>query len=65
VAAALDQVIALLELLLTEIAGNHRSAVGIHAIGEVLASQSDPGSLPVLQIPFIHKIPLLHRYFLL
>jgi len=65
VAAALDQVIALLELLLTEIAGNHRSAVGIHAIGEVLASQADPGSLPVLQLPFIHKIPLVHHCFLL
>ena len=60
-AAALDQVIALLELLLPEIAGHHRSAVGIHAIGEVLASQPDPGSFPVLQLFLIHKIPLLHR----
>ena len=44
-AAALDQVIALLELLLPEIAGHHRSGMGIHAIGEVLAGQTDPGSL--------------------
>ena len=44
-AAALDQVIALLELLLPEIAGHHRSGMGIHAIGEVLAGQADPGSL--------------------
>jgi hypothetical protein len=61
VAATLDQVIALLELLLTEVASNHRSAVSIHAIGEVLTSQADPGSFPVLQLPLIHKIPLLHH----
>ena len=60
-AAALDQVIALLELLLPEVAGRHRSAVAIQAIGEVLASQADPGSLPVLQLPLIHKIPFLHH----
>ena len=60
-AAALDQVIALLELLLPEVARHHRSAMGIHAIGEVLTSQADPGSFPVLQLPLIHKIPLLHR----
>ena len=61
-AAALGQVIALLELLLPEITGHHRSAVGIHAIGEVLASQADPGSFPVLKLFLIHKISLLHRF---
>ena len=60
-AAALDQMIALLELLLSEVAGHHRSAVAIHAIGEVLTSQADPGSFPVLQLSLIHKIPILHR----
>ena len=64
-AATLGQVIALLELLLPEIASHHRSAVSIHAICEVLASQADPGSLPVLQLPLIHEIPLLHRSSLL
>ena len=48
-AATLGQVIALLELLLPEVAGHHRSAVGIHAMGEVLTSQADPSSLPNLR----------------
>ncbi len=60
-AATLGQVIALLKLLLPEVAGHHRSAVGIHAVSEVLASQTDSGSLPVLKLFLIHKIPLLHR----
>tara|TARA_B100001175_G_C18984918_1_gene391617 strand:+ start:388 stop:516 length:129 start_codon:yes stop_codon:yes gene_type:complete len=41
VATALDQMIALLELLLAEIAGHHRSAVAVDSIGEVLTSQAD------------------------
>tara|TARA_Y100000589_G_scaffold269139_1_gene261088 strand:- start:83 stop:280 length:198 start_codon:yes stop_codon:yes gene_type:complete len=65
VAAALDQVIALLELLLPEVAGHHRSAVATHAIGEVLTSQIDPGSFPVLKLPLVDKLPLPHRTFLL
>ena len=64
-AATLGQVITLLELLLSEIAGHHRSAVSIHAIGEVLASQTDPGSFPVLKLPLVDKLPLPHRTFLL
>ena len=46
-------------LLLTEVASNHRSAVVINAIGEVLASQADPGSLAVLQLPLSDKISLI------
>ena len=64
-AAALDQMIALLELLLSEVAGHHCPAVAIHAIGEVLTSQADPGSFPVPQLSLIHKIPILHRPSLL
>ena len=64
-AAALDQMIALLELLLPEVAGHHRPAVAIHAIGEVLTSQADPCSFPVLQLSIIYKIPILHRLPLL
>ena len=64
-AAALDQVIALLELLLPEVAGHHRSAMAKHAIGEVLASQTDPGCFPVLKLPLIDKLPLPHRSSLL
>ena len=64
-AAAFDQVIALLELLLPEVAGHHRSAVATHAIGEVLTSQTDPGSFPVLKLPLVDKLPFPHRTFLL
>ena len=49
-----------LELLLPEVAGHHRPAVAIHAIGEVLTSQADPCSFPVLQLSIIYKIPILH-----
>ncbi len=63
-ATAFDQVIALLELLLPEVAGHHRAAVSIGAIGKVLARQTDPGSLPALKLFLIHKLPLLHRPFL-
>jgi len=57
--------IALLELLLSEVAGHHRSAVSIHPIDEVLTGQADSLSLPVLKLSLIHKIPLLHRLPLL
>ena len=60
VAAAFDQVITLLELLLPEVAGHHRSAVSIHATGEVLAGEADACPLPVLQLTLINKIPFLH-----
>ena len=59
-AAAFDQVIALLELLLPEVAGHHRSAVSIHATGEVLAGEADARPLPVLQLTLINKIPFRH-----
>ena len=58
-AATLEQMVTLLELLLPQVAGHHRSAVSIHAISEVLTSQADPGSFPVLKLPLIDKIPLL------
>ena len=50
----------LLQLLLPNVAGQECSAVGIHPIGEVLAGQADPRALPALQLPLIHKAPLLH-----
>ena len=59
-AAALGEMFTLPKLLPPEIAGHHRSAMGIHAVGEVLAGQADAGTFPVLQLPLIHKIPLLH-----
>ncbi len=50
----------LLQLLPPNVAGQQCSAVGIHAIGEVLAGQADPRALPPLQLQLIHKAPLLH-----
>ena len=50
----------LLQLLPSDVAGQQGSAVGIHPIGEVLAGQADPRSLPALQLQLIHKAPLLH-----
>ena len=58
--AALEQMVSLLELLLTEVASNHRPAMGINSIGEVLASQTDPRALPVLQLTLVNEIPFLH-----
>ena len=52
----------LLQLLLSEVAAHHRVAVLVDAIGEVLAGHADHASLPVLQVPIIDKIPLLHDH---
>ena len=45
--AALGQMLTLLKLLLPEAAARQHVAVGIDAIGEVLAGQADLGSFPV------------------
>ena len=51
--------IALLELLLAEIAGRHRSAVAIDSVGEVLTGQADARTLPVLELALVDEIPFL------
>ena len=58
--AALLQVLALLQLLLPEVAAHHRVAVLVNAIGEVLAGHADHAFFPVLQFAVVDKIPLLH-----
>ena len=58
--AAPGEMFALSETLLPEVAGHHRSAVSIHATGEVLAGEADACPLPVLQLTLINKIPFLH-----
>lgn len=58
--AALSEVVALLEQLLSELAGHHRAAVSIHSVGEVLVGEADSGSLPVLKLTFINIAPLAH-----
>ena len=47
---ALGEVIALLQLLLPEIAAHHRAAVFIHPIREVLAGHANACSFPSLQV---------------
>ena len=58
--AALGEMFALPEQLLPEVAGHHRSAVTIHPISEVLAGETDPGPLPVLKLPWVDVLPLVH-----
>ena len=59
--AALLWVLALLQLLLPEVAAHHRVAMLVNAIGEVLAGHADHPALPVLQVALVDKIPLLHQ----
>ena len=50
----------LLQLLLPEVASQHRVAVLVNAIGEVLTSHADHAAFPVLQVSLVDEIPLLH-----
>jgi hypothetical protein len=52
-------VLALLKLLLPEVATHLRMAVLIDAIGEVLAGHADHTSLPSLQASIVDKISIL------
>ena len=58
--AGLGEVLPLLQLLPPDVASQQRSAVGIHAIGEVLAVQADPRPFPALKLQLTDKAPLLH-----
>ena len=57
----LDQVLALLKLLLPEIAGNQRAAVSIDAVGEVRAGHAGLVRFEADQLPLVNKLPLLHQ----
>ena len=59
-AALFRQMLALLELLLSQIAGNQCVAVGADAIGEVLTSHTGSTPLPSEQLSVVNKGPLLH-----
>ena len=52
--------LALLQLLLPDVARHQGVAVLIHAMPKVLASDVDPCALPVLQLSFVDELPLLH-----
>ena len=58
--ALLFQVLALLQLLLPEVAAQQGVAVLIHPIGEVLTGHADAGSFPALKLCIIDKGPFLH-----
>ena len=50
----------MLQRLLSEIAANHRVAVLIGAIGEVLASHANLSAFPDLQFSFLDLVLFLH-----
>ncbi len=54
--------LALLELLLSELAAHKRVAALVHSVGEVLAGHADPCSLPVLKLQVVNESPLPHRH---
>ena len=58
--ALLLQMLALLQLLLPEVAAQQGVAVLIHPVGEVLAGDADAAALPSLQLPLVNERPLLH-----
>ena len=50
----------LLQLLLPEVAAQHRVAMSIDSVAEVLAGDADLRGEAPGQSPVIHKIPLIH-----
>ena len=58
----LGELLALLKLLLPEVASEDRVAVLIHSVGEVLACHADLGTLPPLKLTLVNEVPLLHLY---
>ena len=53
--------VALRQLALPEVAGQHRVAVTIHAVGEVLARHANDTTFPTLQVAIVEEIPVLHK----
>ena len=58
----LEQMLALLKLLPPKVASKQGPAVLVNAISEVLAGDADLLSLPVLELPFVDVVPLLHDF---
>jgi hypothetical protein len=53
-------VLALLQLLLADVAAKKRVAVLVDAVGEVLTGHADGSATPPLQFPFVNEWPILH-----
>ena len=51
----------MLQLLLPEVAADHRVAVLVDAINEVLAGHADHAAFPVLQVALVNAIPILNN----
>ena len=51
----------MLQLLLPEVAADHRVAVLVDAINEVLAGHADHAAFPVLQVALVDEALLLHN----
>ena len=52
--------LALLQLLLADVAAKKRVAVLVNAVGEVLTGHADGSATPPLQFPFVNEWPILH-----
>ena len=61
-AAPLGQMFALLQLLLPEVASDQGVAALAKAVGEVLASHAQAGTLAVFELRVSSKTPLLHHH---
>ena len=53
--------LALQPLPLPEAAADHRVAVLVNNLGEVLAGHADHPAFPVLQVSVVDEFPLLHH----
>ena len=62
--ALLGQMLPLLQLLSSQVAGNQGVAVDADAIGEVLAGHTDPAAFPVRKLTVVNKGPLIHSLVL-
>lgn len=58
--ALLLQLLALLQLILPEVAAHHRAAMLIEAIDEVLVGHADAAAFPTLDVSLIDAAPPLH-----
>ena len=54
--------VALLQLLLPDVATQNRVAVPVYPIGEVLAGHANTGTFPTLKLSLFDKTPFLHDH---
>ena len=53
----------MLKLLPSEVAAKDCSAAGVHPVGEPLTGDADALAFPVVQLPFVDVVPLLHHQY--